>query len=113
MTTSATATSAPPVRNSGSGKKIYRVPRPLVDRNGMMRYRASKLDCQGYTLYSFGDPAATGSIGVATRRGTDCGSTVLLGHFGLGALDLKFFSGTALVLLPFSRCMISGGVKGL
>ena len=24
-------------------QKIYRVPRPLVDRNGMMRYRASKL----------------------------------------------------------------------
>jgi transposase len=27
-------------------QKIYRVPRPLVDENGMMRYRASKLDCQ-------------------------------------------------------------------
>jgi transposase len=25
--------------------KIYRVPRPFVDENGMMRYRASKLDC--------------------------------------------------------------------
>jgi hypothetical protein len=25
--------------------KIYRAPRPLVDQNGMMRYRASKLDC--------------------------------------------------------------------
>jgi IS5 family transposase len=27
-------------------QKIYRMPRPLVDENGMMRYRASKLDCQ-------------------------------------------------------------------
>ncbi len=27
-------------------RKIYRLPRPLVDRHGMMRYRASKLDCQ-------------------------------------------------------------------
>jgi hypothetical protein len=27
-------------------QRIYRVPRPLVDRNGMIRYRASKLDCQ-------------------------------------------------------------------
>ena len=27
-----------------------RVPRPLVDRNGMMRYRASKLDCQNCSL---------------------------------------------------------------
>jgi len=31
-------------------QKIYRVPRPLVDRNGMMRYRASKLDCQNCSL---------------------------------------------------------------
>ena len=31
-------------------QKIYRVPRPLVDRNGMMCYRASKLDCQGCAL---------------------------------------------------------------
>jgi hypothetical protein len=31
-------------------QKIYRMPRPLVDRNGMMRYRASKLDCQGCPL---------------------------------------------------------------
>jgi hypothetical protein len=31
-------------------RKIYRVPRPLVDQNGMMRYRASKLDCQGCSL---------------------------------------------------------------
>jgi hypothetical protein len=26
------------------------VPRPLVDQNGMMRYRASKLDCEGCSL---------------------------------------------------------------
>ena len=31
-------------------QKIYRVPRPLVDENGMLRYRASKLDCQGCSL---------------------------------------------------------------
>jgi hypothetical protein len=31
-------------------QKIYRVPRPLVDENGMMRYRASKLDCQTCSL---------------------------------------------------------------
>ena len=31
-------------------QKVYRMPRPLVDRNGMMRYRASKLDCQGCSL---------------------------------------------------------------
>jgi transposase len=31
-------------------QKIYRVPRPLVDANGMLRYRASKLDCQGCPL---------------------------------------------------------------
>ena len=27
-------------------QKIYRMPRPLVDENGMMRYRVSKLDCE-------------------------------------------------------------------
>jgi transposase len=27
-------------------QKIYRMPRPLIDENGMMRYRASKLDCE-------------------------------------------------------------------
>jgi hypothetical protein len=27
-------------------QKIYRMPRPLVDENGMMRYRAIKLDCE-------------------------------------------------------------------
>ena len=27
-------------------QKIYRTPRPLIDENGMMRYRASKLDCE-------------------------------------------------------------------
>ena len=26
-------------------QKVYRTPRPLVDENGLMRYRASKLDC--------------------------------------------------------------------
>jgi len=31
-------------------QKIYRVLRPLVDQDGMMRYRASKLDCQGCSL---------------------------------------------------------------
>jgi transposase len=31
-------------------QKIYRVPPPLVDVDGMMRYRASKLDCQVCSL---------------------------------------------------------------
>jgi transposase len=31
-------------------QKIYQNPAPLVDRNGTMRYRASKLDCQGCSL---------------------------------------------------------------
>src|SRR5204862_341656 len=31
-------------------QKIYRVPRPLVDEDGMMRYRASKLDCESCPL---------------------------------------------------------------
>src|SRR5438132_382253 len=31
-------------------QKIYRMPRPLVDENGMIRYRASKLDCEGCSL---------------------------------------------------------------
>jgi transposase len=31
-------------------QKIYRVPRPFVDADGMMRYRASKLDCEGCAL---------------------------------------------------------------
>src|ERR1700693_164041 len=31
-------------------QKIYRMPRPLVDQNGMMRYRASKLDCSCCSL---------------------------------------------------------------
>src|SRR5271156_3746262 len=31
-------------------RKIYRVPRPLVDEDGMMRYRASKLDCESCSL---------------------------------------------------------------
>src|SRR5437868_3218595 len=33
-------------------QKIYRMPRPLVDENGMMRYRASKLDCECCSLKS-------------------------------------------------------------
>ena len=49
MTTSATATSALPGNNS-ERQKMYRMPRPLVDDDGMMRYRASKLDCQGCSL---------------------------------------------------------------
>jgi transposase len=31
-------------------QKTYRMPRPLVDENGMMRYRARKLDCDGCSL---------------------------------------------------------------
>jgi Transposase DDE domain len=31
-------------------RKIYRRPRPLVDEDGMMRYRASKLDCERCSL---------------------------------------------------------------
>jgi hypothetical protein len=31
-------------------QKIYRVPRPFVDENGMTRYRASKLDCESCSL---------------------------------------------------------------
>ena len=31
-------------------RKAYRMPRPLVDDNGLMRYRASKLDCDACTL---------------------------------------------------------------
>jgi len=31
-------------------QKVYRVPRPFVDEDGMMRYRASTLDCQGCAL---------------------------------------------------------------
>jgi transposase len=31
-------------------QKIYRAPRPFVDANGLMRYRASKLDCEGCSL---------------------------------------------------------------
>src|SRR4030088_2659021 len=31
-------------------QKIYRMPRPFVDEDGMMRYRASKLDCEGCSL---------------------------------------------------------------
>ena len=31
-------------------QKTYRVPHPLIDENGMMRYRASKLDCDACAL---------------------------------------------------------------
>lgn len=31
-------------------QKSYRTPRPLVDEDGMMRYRASKLDCDACSL---------------------------------------------------------------
>jgi transposase len=31
-------------------QKIYRMPAPLVDQSGTMRYRASKFDCQGCSL---------------------------------------------------------------
>ena len=31
-------------------QKIYRMPRPLIDEEGMMRYRASKLDCGSCSL---------------------------------------------------------------
>ena len=31
-------------------QKVYRMPRPLVDADGMTRYRASKLDCQRCSL---------------------------------------------------------------
>ena len=37
-------------RSLGSVKKAYRMPRPLVDENGLMRYRASKLDCDACAL---------------------------------------------------------------
>src|SRR5690349_20121516 len=40
-------------------QKIYRVPRPLVDEDGMMRYRASKLDCQECSLKPRCCPNAT------------------------------------------------------
>ena len=31
-------------------RKVYREPRPFVDENGLMRYRASKLDCDACGL---------------------------------------------------------------
>ena len=31
-------------------QKLYRTPKPLVDEDGMMRYRASKLDCDACAL---------------------------------------------------------------
>src|SRR5439155_22067980 len=38
------------VDNTPAAPKIYRMPRPLVHDNGMMRYRASKLDCERCSL---------------------------------------------------------------
>jgi hypothetical protein len=40
----------PPGKKLRQRQKIYRVPRPFVDENGMMRYRASKLDCECCSL---------------------------------------------------------------
>ncbi len=40
----------PAGKELGQRQKIYRVPRPFVDENGMMRYRASKLDCESCSL---------------------------------------------------------------
>ena len=40
----------PAVKELRKRQKIYRVPRPLVDEDGMMRYRASKLDCESCPL---------------------------------------------------------------
>src|SRR5207237_6490503 len=50
MTANATAISALPGRNSGSAKKSIECRAPLVDEDGMMRYRASKLDCESCPL---------------------------------------------------------------
>lgn len=40
----------PTGKELGQRHKIDRAPRPFVDENGMMRYRASKPDCQGCSL---------------------------------------------------------------
>ena len=40
----------PAARSCRQRQKAYRTPRPLVDENGMMRYRASKLDCDACAL---------------------------------------------------------------
>jgi hypothetical protein len=39
-----------PCRVLRQRQKIYRLSRPFVDENGMMRFRASKLDCDGCAL---------------------------------------------------------------
>src|ERR1700716_2722802 len=46
MTASATCYICPAGKELRQRKKIYRMPRPLIDENGMTRYRASKLDCE-------------------------------------------------------------------
>ena len=33
-------------------RKVYREPRPFVDENGLMRYRASKLDCDACGVFA-------------------------------------------------------------
>src|SRR4051794_25815044 len=45
-----TATSARAASACGNRRKVYREPRPFVDENGLMRYRASKLDCDACGL---------------------------------------------------------------
>jgi hypothetical protein len=50
VTKSATAYICPAGEELRQRQKIYRMPRPFVDENGMMRYRASKLDCEGCSL---------------------------------------------------------------
>src|SRR5215208_1268799 len=45
------ATTSPMIANElRPRQKIYRMPRRLVDEDGMMRYRASKLDCERCSL---------------------------------------------------------------
>ena len=50
ITTNATAISCPAGKELRQRQKIYRLSRPFVDDNGMMRYRASKLACDGCAL---------------------------------------------------------------
>ena len=50
-------------------QKIYRMPRPLVDENGMMRYRASKLDCECCSLKPRCCPSVRSKRFVATHYG--------------------------------------------
>jgi len=46
----ADAYSCPAGKQLRQRQKLYRTPRPLVDEDGMMRYRASKLDCEPCSL---------------------------------------------------------------